>query len=70
MEDQLLRLRDADVDRLAPVVKASLHEELLSRYVGSKALVDYRLSVDPSIRAARDLFNDPARYASILTGQP
>ncbi len=70
MEDQLLRLRDADVDRLAPVVKASLHEELLSRYVGSKALVDYRLSVDPSIRAARDLFNDPARYASILTGRP
>lgn len=70
MEDQLLRLRDADVDRLAPVVKASLHEELLSRYVGKKALVDYRLSVDPSVLTARELFKDPIRYASILTGRP
>lgn len=70
MEDQLLRLRDEDVSRLAPVVKASLHEELLSRYVGSKALAEYRLATDPVILSARSLLNDPARMSSILSGRP
>jgi carboxyl-terminal processing protease len=70
MEEQLLRLRDDSVDRLAPVVKQSLHEELLSRYVGSKALTEFRLSTDPTVRAARSLVGDPARYSSILTGRP
>jgi carboxyl-terminal processing protease len=70
IENQLLQLRDTDVVRLAPVVKASLHEELYSRYVGKKVLVDYRLSVDPLVLAARDLFNNPVRYASILSGRP
>lgn len=70
MEDQLLRLRDDSVDRLAPVVKESLHGELLSRYVGSKALTEFRLSTDPTVRAARSLMGDPARYTSILSGRP
>jgi carboxyl-terminal processing protease len=70
MEDQLLRLRDEDVDRLAPVVKASLHEELLSRYVGSKALTEHRLATDPVILSGRSLLADPVRMSSILTGRP
>jgi hypothetical protein len=70
MEDQLLRLRDEDMARLAPIVKASLHEELLSRYVGSKALAEHRLTTDPVILTTRSLLADPARLTTLLSGRP
>ncbi len=68
MEDQLNSLRDAEVDRLAPVIRGRLHQELLSRYMGSKALAESRIATDPFVLSAQSLLADRTKYSSILSG--
>lgn len=70
MEDELARLRDEEMDRMTPVVKASLHQELLSRYLGSKALTEQRLIADPVVRASVDLLHNRSRLDALLAGRP
>lgn len=70
MEDELIRLRDSELSQLSPVVRTRLHQELISRYMGSKALTEYRLTVDPVVLMSASLLTDRNRYAAILSGRP
>lgn len=70
MEDELTRLRGQDIVRIEALIRAELHDEILSRYLGANALTRKRLESDPSIIEALELFNDTSRYAELLKGKP
>lgn len=68
MEDELTRLRSQDFVRLEALIRAELHDEILSRYLGATALIRKRLETDPYIIEALGLFNNSSRYDALLKG--
>lgn len=70
LDARLRELRDREFQRFEADVRLQLHDELLSRYMGAKALVERRLQADPAVMEARRLLSDPGRYRSLLAVDP
>jgi len=70
LDAHLRELRDREFDRSAHVVRAQLHDELLTRYESSKATNDRRLRSDTTVREAGRFLTDATRYRAELASRP
>lgn len=70
LDARLRDLRDREFRQFAPEVRNQLHDELLSRYLGSKALMERRLRADDAVTEARHVLADPTRYRTLLAVKP
>lgn len=75
IQDQLKALKtkvshskDADMITFKSEVKTLLEQEIAGHYYLQKGLKEASFATDPELKAALALFNDMARYSSILKG--
>lgn len=70
LDAHLRELRDREFDQSAALVRAQLHDELLTRYESSKATNDRRLRADAAVLEAGRLLTDATRYQAELASRP
>lgn len=73
IQDQLKSLKtkmshskDADLNTFKPELKTLLEQEIAGHYYLQKGIKEASFATDPEMKAALNLFNDMAKYSSIL----
>lgn len=66
MMEQVKKDKAADLQTYKQEISEYLAAEIASRYYYQKGRLSNQLSVDPDIKQAKEILNDPQRYRSIL----
>ncbi len=69
LEAKLTRNLDADLDHHEHLLRPFVEEMIITAYLHHPGAMDYRLTTDKDVKAAREILLDPVRYNNLLSGE-
>ncbi len=69
LEAKLSRDLAADLTHQEHLLRPFVEEMIVTAYLHHPGMVDYRLSTDKDVEAARNILRDPVRYKNLLSGK-